>query len=315
MCGSNLIILSLPLSQRGWREIEIETERERVAIHVAIGFVMLWFLSLSLSLARPLTPNPLLPPPPPLSHSFSISLSHTHARQTLSLSLLCLSLSVCLSLPQLHSLLCCKFICCVKQQLAREWALGFDPFVKHSPCECVLRPPAHHGTGRLALSNIAVPSWVYHDRASHLAEMGGTMRCWRFDGVSHIHMWTSVQSFLFIFSNILIVVLIVCVVLFCWWGPPHLPMLVSSVLWNYHIHGLHSIKSQSVKGPARSVCVCVFLLVWGGIAQIACGEREEWREVENTNMFLFFGSKLFHSYNSLKKYLIKVSEWVLAWRE
>ncbi len=131
-------------------------------------------LSLSPSLARslrtPFYPHLLL------SLTHSPSLSHTHTRAKHSLSPLPLSLRLSL-LPQLHSLLCCKFICCVKQQLAREWAMGFDPFVKRSPCECVLRPPAHHGTGRLALSNIAVPSWVYHDRASHLAEMGGTMRC------------------------------------------------------------------------------------------------------------------------------------------
>ncbi len=297
MCGSNLIILSLPLSRRGWREIERETERERVAIHVAIGFVMLWFLSFSLShsLARSLR-TPFYPPPPLLSHSFSISLSHTHTRQTLSLSSSSsLSLSVCLSLPQLHSLLCCKFICCVKQQLAREWAVGFDPFVKRPPASVYRIHLRTTGLAAWLSLTSLVPSWVYHDRASHLAEMGSTMRCWRFDGVSRIHMWTSVQFFFFsFFSNILIVVSIVCVIVFCWCGPPHLLMLVSSVSWNYHIHGLHSIKSQSVKGPARSVFFFSFSVGWNSADCLwrKGGVERGW---EYRYVLIFFVSKLFHS--------------------
>ncbi|KAG1951818.1 hypothetical protein F2P79_010721 [Pimephales promelas] len=68
-----------------------------------------------------------------------------------------LSLSLEYASTHLHSLLCCKFICCVKQQLAREWAVGFDPFVKRPLCE----------------------------------RAGGTTRCSRFDGVNPLQ-WTIV---------------------------------------------------------------------------------------------------------------------------
>ncbi len=138
MCGSNLIILSLPLSWRGWREIEIETERERVAIHVAIGFVMLWFLSLSL----PRSPAHSEPPSTPTSSSLSLilhlSLTHTRAPNTLSLSSASLSSSVSPSLSFTRSCAVSSFAVSSNNWLGSgQWVLILLSSVPPASVYCV----------------------------------------------------------------------------------------------------------------------------------------------------------------------------------